>query len=188
MKRDKLALKLGKKTLLEHSISVLEEINSSQNISVVLAQKPDNFLAIKTLTDVYKDRGTLGGIHSALANCREKYAVIIAVDYPFVTKDLLEYLLEIAKSENAVCVAPIQEDGIIQPLCAVYETKTCLQILSAILEHSDKTPSARDFLKRIKTRFVNFSEIEHLPNSENFFFNVNTPEDYEKALEIFQGE
>lgn len=183
MKSAKAFLKLGKKTLLEHSISTLQKIDSSK-ISVVVAENSNKFKSIPTIKDIYKDRGTLGGIHSALANCKEKYALINACDYPFISADLLNFLIKIAKDKDADCVAPIQKDGIVQPLCAVYKTQKCLKVLTGILEKSDKTPSARDFLKQFDTKFIKFKEFANLPNAENFFFNVNTPSDFEKAIEI----
>lgn len=186
MKHNKAFLKLGDRTFLEHSIYALKKINSNK-ISVVIAENSDKFTNYSVITDIYKDRGTLGGIHSALAHCKEKFALIIACDYPFVSVSLLNYLLGIAKINDANCVAPIQRDGIIQPLCAVYKTEKCLKILSAILDESLETPSARDFIKMLDTKFVEYEQIADLPNAENFFFNVNTPEDFEKATKIYNS-
>ena len=186
MKRDKAFLKLGNKTLLEHSTSKLEEINSNK-ISVAIAKNSDKFEGLQTIADIYKNRGTLGGIHSALSNCNEKYALITACDYPFIPSVFLKFLLVLAKNNDADCVAPIQKDGIIQPLCAVYKTDKCLETLTSILENSNRTPSARNFLKRINTKFIEFDEFKHLSNSTNFFFNVNTPEDFEKATKIYNS-
>jgi molybdopterin-guanine dinucleotide biosynthesis protein A len=41
-------------------------------------------------------------------------------------------------------------------------------------------------LEKFETRFVRFEEISELPNAENLFFNVNTPEDFARALQIEQ--
>jgi molybdopterin-guanine dinucleotide biosynthesis protein A len=38
--------------------------------------------------------------------------------------------------------------------------------------------------RQVNARLVKFSEIADLPNAENFFFNVNTPEDLQRASEI----
>jgi molybdopterin-guanine dinucleotide biosynthesis protein A len=183
MKNNKAFLKLGEKTLLEHSLSTLQEIKSNR-IYVVVADNSNKFDNFSVIIDIYKNRGTLGGIHSSLAHCKEKYAVIIACDYPFVSPKLLNYLLEFAENDEVDCIAPIQKDGIIQPLCAVYKTQKCLSVLTAILKESNKTPSARTFLEQINTNFIEFVEFAEMPNSEYFFFNINTPEDFKKAIEI----
>ena len=183
MKRNKAFLQLEGKTLLDIQNGKLKKIGSKK-ISVVLAEEAENFENYTVITDFYKNRGTLGGIHSALENCGEKYALILACDMPFVSEDLLHFLVKTIEKENTDCVAPIQKDGIIQPLCAVYDAKKCVEILAAIFDEFDETPSARDFLKRIETRFIEFAEFSNLPNSENFFFNLNTPENYRTAQKI----
>ncbi len=183
MKRDKAFLELGSKTLLALSVETLQQINS-ENISIVIAENSDKFQDYCVITDIYKNRGTLGGIHSALTNCDEEFALVIACDYPFISAELLNFLLKNVENNDEDCVAPIQSDGIIQPLCAIYRTENCLKILTAILEEFDETPSARDFLKRIDTKFIEFKEFQHLENAENFFLNINTPEEFEKAVAI----
>lgn len=183
MKRDKAFIKLGGKTLLERSFLTLQKINS-KNISVVIAENSGKFENFRVITDIYKDRGTLSGIHSALANCNEKFALIIAVDHPFISSELLNFILKIAENEDADCIAPIQKDGIIQPLCGVYQTQKCLKILTSIFEEFNETPSARDFVKHLNPHLVEFSEISQLPNADNFFLNINTPEDFEQAKRI----
>jgi molybdopterin-guanine dinucleotide biosynthesis protein A len=187
MKRNKALLKLERKTLVEHSIAALQDINSPQ-ISIVVAESSSQFEGlpknIKIISDICKNRGTLGGIHSALAHCQEKYTLIFACDYPFVSGKLLNYLLEAGANNRFDCVTPVQKDGIPQPLCTLYKTKKCLRALTAILEESGKTPSARNFLKQINTKFIEFEEYAALPNSDYFFMNVNTPQDFERALEI----
>ena len=53
-----------------------------------------------------------------------------------------------------------------------------------MLENETENYSVRDFLDKINTRYIEFNEIADLPNAENFFFNVNTPEDFERANSI----
>jgi len=42
-------------------------------------------------------------------------------------------------------------------------------------------------LLAVETRWVDFDEYAHLPNAENFFFNLNTPEDIASAEMIMAG-
>lgn len=180
---DKAFLEFDGKTLLENAFEILQRIES-RKISVVIAEDNEKFANFPTVTDIYKNRGVLSGIHAAVYNCQEKFAVILASDFPFVSEDLLKFLVEIAENENADCIAPIQKDGIIQPLCAVYQTRICLQILIEILENYEQTSSAQDFLKRMNTNFIEFEKFKHLPNAENFFLNINSPKDMKQARNI----
>jgi molybdopterin-guanine dinucleotide biosynthesis protein A len=40
-------------------------------------------------------------------------------------------------------------------------------------------------LDRVRTHYLPFAEIEDLDGAEYFFFNINTPESYQQAREIF---
>jgi molybdopterin-guanine dinucleotide biosynthesis protein A len=189
MKRDKAFLELGGKTLLERAVETLRAVESPK-ISVSVAAEPENPEIyppeIRLVPDIYKNCGTLGGIHAALAACRSKYALVVACDYPFVSVKFLLFLLAEAEKSPAGAVAPVQLNGIIQPLCAVYEAEKCLDALTVILENFRRTPAARDFIRRINAKLIAFEEFAGFPNAENFFLNVNTPEDLERAQDMIR--
>jgi ribosomal-protein-alanine acetyltransferase len=182
MGEDKFSLRLEGKTFLEIAFETLQNFG---DVAVVISEKNNQIKKLRVVKDIYKNRGALSGIHAALTHSKSVWTIILACDYPFVSVELIEFLTNFTKTETEFDVfSPIQADGKIQPLCAVYKTENCREILSEMLENSDENYSVRDFLNRIKTRYVEFSEIEHLPNSEHFFFNVNTPEDFILATKI----
>jgi molybdopterin-guanine dinucleotide biosynthesis protein A len=39
-------------------------------------------------------------------------------------------------------------------------------------------------LAQVRTRWVTFDELSDLPGAADFFLNVNTPDDYQRAKEI----
>jgi molybdenum cofactor guanylyltransferase len=179
---DKFSLVLNGKTFLEIAIETLRDFG---NVAVVYSPSHPLTQTVLTVQDIYKNRGALSGIHSAFVHSKSDFTIILACDYPFVTVDLIEFLTNIAKTASEFdAFAPIQTDGRIQPLCAVYKTETCCEILLEMLENEVDNYSVRDFLNRIKTRYIQFEEIKHLLNAENFFLNVNTPEDFDKAKNI----
>lgn len=185
MGEDKFSLDLNGKTFLEIATETLQKFG---DVSFVVSRDKGQATrdkGQKIVRDIYQNRGALGGIHAALTHSKSDWTIILACDYPFVTVDLIWLFVSSAMLENEFdAFAPIQSDGKIQPLCAVYKTETCRKILSEMLENEAENYSVRDFLNRIKTRYIQFSEIEHLPNSEHFFFNVNTPEDFILAVKL----
>jgi molybdopterin-guanine dinucleotide biosynthesis protein A len=184
MGKDKFLLKINGKTFLQTAFETLEKAGVEQ-ISVSVSEKTNLIEDFPIIEDIYKNRGALSGIHSALVYSKSSFSIILACDYPFVSVELIEFLMNMAIIENEFdAFAPIQADGKIQPLCAVYKTGICCEILSKMLENQDENYSVRDFLNRVKTRYIEFNEIKHLPNSEKFFFNVNTPEDFGRAKNI----
>lgn len=187
MGKDKFSLILGNKNFLQTATGTLINANVGK-VSVVVSTK-NNFAAdLPTVTDIYPNRGALSGIHSALTHSESDWTIILACDYPFVTVELIDSLMNIAMIERGFdAFSPIQADGKIQPLCAIYKTEICRKVLSEMLANESENYSVRDFLNRIKTYYIEFSQFEHLPNSENFFFNVNTPEDFDLATKLHEN-
>jgi molybdopterin-guanine dinucleotide biosynthesis protein A len=187
MGEDKFALRLNGQTFLETAFETIRRAKIEQ-ISVVVSEQTNfagNFPVVK---DIYQNRGALSGIHSALFHSEALFTVISACDYPFVSTALIEFLTYTAEIESDFdAFAPVQADGRIQPLCAVYKTAVCRQKLSEMLADEGENYSARDFLNRLKTRYIKFAEIKHLPHAENFFFNINTPENLAEATKISEN-
>lgn len=182
---DKFSLVLNEKTFLEIAVENLQKFGE---VSVVISEQNIEVKNLQIVKDIYKNRGALSGIHSALVHSKNVWTFILACDYPFVSVALVEFLVNVAKTENKFdALTPIQPDGKVQPLCAIYKTEICQNILSEMLKNESENYSVRDFLNQVKTRYIKFSEIEHLPNSDKFFFNVNTPEDFILATKLFEN-
>ncbi len=198
MGKDKFTLSLKGKTFLEIAFENLQKAQL-EKVSVVVKRSESLAAdglnidtsplteALLTVTDIYQNRGPLGGIHSALVHSKAEFTIILACDYPFISVELIEFLMNIAKIETKFeAFAPIQADGKIQSLCAIYKTEPCRKILSEMLENETENYSVRDFLDQVETRYLEFGEIADLPNAENFFFNVNTPEDFILATRLHE--
>lgn len=189
MKTDKAFLKLRGETFLERGVRALSSacggrvkivINENQKAKFAKSFPPVDFVF-----DIFPERGALGGIHSALKNSESDWAIILACDLPFVTKDTIETLAHIALNspENTAAVVPKQPGGVIQPLCGVYRVEACLPAIEKILNNED-SPSVRDFLKTIPARLVEAAALASGGESEFLFFNVNRPADFESIGEM----
>ena len=129
--------------------------------------------------DIYPQWGALGGVHAALSNCSAEWALVVACDFPFVTSELFIRLASLAKDFDAV--APIQSDGIPQPLCALYRVEPCLGRAEQLIKSGERKPVA--LLQSVHTRWVSFDELADLERADHFFDNINTPEDYARLSE-----
>lgn len=184
MGTDKAFLKFAGETFLERAVRALSPVCGEQ-IKIVINEKQKakfekSFPAFAFVFDVFSQRGALGGIHAALENCESDFAIILACDLPFVTENAIRVLAEIALNSpaNIAAVVPRQADGGIQPLCGVYRVKDCLPEVEKILNTAD-SPSVKDFLKNVPTRFVEAAELTTEDEYEFLFFNVNRPADFE---------
>jgi molybdopterin-guanine dinucleotide biosynthesis protein A len=133
--------------------------------------------ALKSVPDVYSAWGALGGVHAALSACSAAWALIVACDFPFVTRELFARLASLADDFDAV--APIQSDGIPQPLVALYRVEPCLSRAEQHIKSGERKPIA--LLQSVHTRWVSFDELRSLKGADHFFDNINTPADYARA-------
>jgi molybdopterin-guanine dinucleotide biosynthesis protein A len=118
-------------------------------------------------------------LHAALAACSTPWAAVVACDLPFVSGGLFTRLANLREDFEAV--APVQDDGWTQPLCALYRVDPCLAIAEKLIKSGERRPVT--LLQSVRTRWVQFAELTDLPSATRFFSNMNTPEDYARALE-----
>jgi molybdopterin-guanine dinucleotide biosynthesis protein A len=182
MGSDKSQLEYHGVTAVERIAKALQSI--STRISVVGSREGARRLDFTNIPDVHERWGALGGIHAALAACELSWAAIVACDLPLIEGELLLRLRSFA-NESSEAVVPIQPDGRKQPLCALYQRQPCLAEAERLIESGQHTPRA--LLDRVKTRWVFFEEIADLQDADNFFLNVNTPEDYDLVKSILAG-
>jgi molybdopterin-guanine dinucleotide biosynthesis protein A len=187
MGKDKAFLRVGGKTLIECAADALSAV--SANPHIVGNDLPGD-LFLPVVSDVRSIGGTekrasIIGLYSALTHSKSEWTAILACDLPFVSRELfsrLALLGEVFEKNAFEAVAPVQPDGTIQPLCAFYKTAVCLPVIEKMFAANDFR--LQGIFRQVNARLVKFSEIADLPNAENFFFNVNTPEDLQRASEI----
>src|SRR5689334_15132911 len=179
MGRDKALLEFGGQRLLERIALELSGIASA--VALVGARQP--YSSLENVPDVHQQWGALGGIHAGLAAAKTDWAAVVACDLPFVTRELFERLATFV-DHTTDAVVPIQADGRPQPVCALYRAADCLPEIEKLVAAGEHTPRA--LLANVRTRFVEFAEVQDLPGAERFFFNVNTPEDLKGAQRLFE--
>lgn len=187
MNRNKAFLEMNGETFLARAVKTLSTV-CEKPIRVVIKREQyymtDRFpVDAAPLYDVYDFDSPLDGVRTAFHHPRmrggAKYAVILAIDLPYVTAGTIEKLAEIAvSSDEFAAVVPRQTDERPQPLCAVYDAERCLPQLKRLI-NENQNASARDFLDRIRVRYVDQNELER-DESRDLFFNVNRPQDFQK--------
>lgn len=169
MGQNKALVRVTEGGILEGIIRVL----SPEFPEIIISANNDSFasLNIKTVTDIYKDRGPLGGIHSGLLAAGYDTGFFMACDMPFTDIGLVQYMIEAAPGYDAV----VPKTGeYFQPLFAVY-TKNCLQAIDRQLRRGHN--KIISFFPEIRVRHIGFEEIIKFGDPEKLFFNVNTPND-----------
>lgn len=180
MGTDKAWLDLGGQPMIKHIIAALQPVTSGL---AIIANNPDYArLGLPVFADEQAGVGPLEAIRTALANTLKSRVVLIGCDLPFVTSNLFKFLLKIPGNYDAV--VPLGADGRLEPLCAIY-SKEAEQVVRELITSGERKVSR--LFDQVPTRFVDFDEVRHLAGSHLFFENVNTPEDYSRALETLTG-
>lgn len=178
MGEDKSRLTLGGRTFVESAARTLRAVTT--RVSVVSSRDGAESHGLPLVRDLRAGVGALGGLQAALASCGAEWAAVVACDLPFVTGKLLARLASMCADELDA-VVPLQEDGRLQPLCALYRARVCLGQVEEMMRADELRP--RLLLSRVRARRVAFEELCDLEGSRRFFLNVNTPEDYARALD-----
>ena len=173
MGRDKARLEIDGQEFVVRIASILS--NVTKRVSTVGSHYENDVWHLPNVPDRFQKWGALGGLHASLFACKEKWALVVACDLPFVTEELFKRL--ISMRENYDAVVPIQTNGRLQPLCALYHVESCLKIAEEMIANGMRRP--RDLFERVKTKFVGKEDWQDLLNSNLFFNNINTPQDYE---------
>lgn len=181
MGQDKAWLDLAGRPIIEHVIAALKPVTTS--ISIVANDQEYRTLGYPVFADSQIGIGPLEAIRTALMNSSTEQIVLVGCDLPFVTSALFKFLLSIAEDHEVI--VPISREHRPEPLCALYRTSTLTVIENLIANDQRKVSSLFD---RVRTRFVRFDELQHLAGSEAFFMNVNTPEDYARAVSILSTQ
>ncbi len=141
------------------------------------ARKYEEQYDCKFIWDIYKNFGSLAGIHAALKHFGS--CVVTAIDMPFVKTPLVEFLY--TKGIELQCDALIPKHRYAEPLLAFYS-----ESLIGEIEKSIKTGERRILspLKRARTIFYPAEELRKFDKSLISFFNINTFEDLRRAEEL----
>ena len=170
MGADKAFVDFGGQTLLERALTVMGEACDQ----VTIVGDPAKFEKYgSVVADIFPECGPLGGIHTALTHSSAKLNLMLAVDMPFVSGELLTFVSRAAESNNAVITVPHIGKGF-QPLCAVYRREFFRVAEEALRAGKYKID---EVFSKVPIRVINENELVAAGFSERSFFNVNTPQD-----------
>jgi molybdopterin-guanine dinucleotide biosynthesis protein A len=177
MGANKAFLDFHRQTLLSRALAALTE--ACGNATIV--GDPQTFANLgPVVADVFSGCGPLAGIHAALLHSSADLNLMLAVDMPFVSPELLKFLLREAEITDAIVTVPRTGRGL-QPLCAVYRREFVSTAEQALRAGSYKIDAT---FAHVPLRVVDEPELVVAGFSAKSFFNVNTPEDRHTADDL----
>jgi molybdopterin-guanine dinucleotide biosynthesis protein A len=186
--QDKGLVQFANKPLIKH---VLDKVNTIVDEKIVVVSskvQAENFAKVagsnvNVLIDAGDVRSPLLGALTGFQEARGEYALLLPCDSPFISGDVLLLLFELCINKNAVI--PRWPNGYIEPLHAVYFTKSALEAAkNALKEGQLNVQSMVDGLRGV--RYVSTLVLQQLDPELRTFINVNTPLDLKKAELMFK--
>lgn len=148
---------------------------------IIVSNEPEAFVEWDALIvrDIDPSRCSICGVHAALFYATRPNVFISACDTPFLQPGLAEYLLGQVRPGYDVIIP--ETEGGLEPLCAVY-SKECLPRIEKNLR--EKQFMIKKAFRKNRIRIVPKEVIRTLDPEMTSFFNINTPEDLEKARQL----
>lgn len=185
MGADKAFLVFDGQTLLERALALLDTVCDT----VTIVGEPAKFAGYATVksaaakskiskqepvvADIFPGCGPLAGIHAALTHSTAELNLMLAVDMPFVSKELLAFLFAVSEESSALVIVPRTNRGL-QPLCAVYRREFLAVAAQALRAGRYKVDAA---YSGVSIHEIEPAELAAAGFMERTFFNANTPAD-----------
>lgn len=138
-------------------------------------------LGCREVADIFEEMGAMVGVLTALKEAKTDYIFVAACDMPFIDRDVVELI--VSKGAGFQAALPLIS-GKGDPLHALY-SRDCFGEMLAFMEKEGK--SLNRFIEGLpddQVRYVSEDEIREVDPEALSLFNMNTPEDLEKARKL----
>lgn len=159
------------KTLIEHQVNKMQKLGIRD---IMISGYPVPVEGTRFVPDKYPLKGPLGGIHAALLAAKNSHCLVTGIDTPLVPVDVLSELINMHVNSSSN-ITVLSHGGKIEPVIAVYESW-----LAGITEPVLKTDNTS---VRVLLNKVGYSKYL-FTGDENLLCDCNTPEEFEKAVQM----
>lgn len=177
LRKDKCQQLIGGVPIINRVLAAVTEVVDETILVGDCPPPPESDLRL--VPDERPGAGPLQAIHTGMKAVPTALYLVVACDMPFVTADLFQHLVAASHGFQAVVPHLVGRD---QPLCAVY-ARSCLPTIEQVLKE-DENARVAAFFPRINLRRVTEAELAALGPPELLFFNVNAPEDLQRAQRL----
>jgi len=181
---DKAAVKLGGETLLERVVRLVSQLSDDVIAVARAGQRLQAALpsdSVRLLSDAEPHSGVLAGVATGLAAAHHDWCLVVACDMPFISLDLIGYMISLRRGYDAV--VPRLEAGL-EPLLSLYH-KRCLPALWDALRAGERRVVS--FFGPLRVRYVEAAEIGRFDPTGRSFYNINAPQELCQAREWLRG-
>jgi molybdopterin-guanine dinucleotide biosynthesis protein A/molybdopterin converting factor small subunit len=179
MGRPKALLPFDGEPLIAHVVRSLKTLFTE----AVVVAAPDQelpILPVVVVRDEVAYQGPVSGIYHGLKASTQEICFVTSCDAPFLNLQLIAHLL--AQISDCDVVVPYWQERF-QPLHAAYR-RSVVPLLREQLERGELRPIS--LYPKVRTREVHQDEIRRLDPEGLSFLNMNSPEEYQAALQLWK--
>jgi len=172
---EKSFLQIGSRKIFEHIHGIFSELFDK---TLLVTNCPEKYLQwdIPIVSDLFDLRSSLTGLHTGLFYTTTPYAFFAACDTPFLKKEMIQVILD-AIEPNQDIIVPRTRMGF-EPLCAAY-SRRCLKPAQRQLETGRL--KIQGLFENLRVNQIPETRLREVDPDLESFFNINTPQDLEKA-------
>jgi len=180
---DKCLSSLNGLPLLQHTVDRAAEVAADEVIVAARDRKQGEAIRNRTtgdfsiVFDYLKDFGPFSGILAALERTSCYQCLIIGCDMPFINPEVVEFLFDIIASSGYDAVVPRWENGMLEPLHAVYRRESTLSAIKNAVVEGDRRLS--NLLAQLDVYLLPVAKIREIDPGLETFTNINTPAELE---------
>lgn len=157
--------------LIKNIVSIYRKIFSE---TIIVTNDPFTYTEFSdavVVTDIYKGKGSLGGIYTGLFYATREYSFVSACDMPSLNKDFITFLIE--QTDKHDIIVPELPEGF-QALHAIYSRRCLSAIKKMILSDQLKISGLYKDMRLLK---ITEEKIKPFNKDGRLFLNINTPDD-----------
>jgi molybdopterin-guanine dinucleotide biosynthesis protein A len=172
-------LKIGDATVLDRQLARLRGV-VDRTIIVAGDAAPFAWTGLPVIPDLRPGDGALGALRTAVHAAETDRTLVMACDMPFVTEALLRYLVDAGRAADIAI--PRTRRGY-EPLCATYSRRCADEMARLIAERRFKLSEVA-LIPGLIIRELGPDELGPFGPEELLFFNINTSDDYARAIDL----
>ncbi|MBB6445516.1 NTP transferase domain-containing protein [Bacillus benzoevorans] len=182
MGTNKALLDLNGRKVIEGIVEKLGDI-TDEVLLVTNTYADYEFLQVPMIGDHWREMGPLAGVEAGLTASKTEYNLIVACDMPFISVELGRYLLA-CLDESQAAVPQIDETS--HPLFAAYRREVLAEVRKSL---EKRELGMWRFLKKVEAKIITKDVLASLglPNEEQYFFNMNNREHYQRAIHFINN-
>lgn len=179
--QNKAFIEVGCKNNLEKLILLSDKLFLETLVISNIEEPYRKYTNIKIYSDIVKNIGPLGGLHSALTNAVGDAVFFFPCDMPFINQELVKKEIEVFNSTDCDIIIP-RINNLIEPLHSICSVSVLVK-LNKHLQNLENY-SIRNFYNKAK---VYYWDLENNEENRRSFVNINTHHDLKKATDMIKG-